>query len=114
MRITIAKLAKRLGANPDKIVSGSSDVLSKEITGVGPVMTAGENEVTFVSSEKHKAALAGSGAGAVIVPECIEGLDKPQLVVANVNAALIKVLNTAVTFILHQPPSHMTLCRPTA
>ncbi len=93
MRITIAQLAKRLGANPDKIGSGSSDVSSKEITGVGPVMTAGENEVTFVSSKKHKAALAGSGAGAVIVPECIEGLNKPQLVVANVNAALIEVLN---------------------
>jgi len=57
----------------------------------GPIKTAGENEVTFVSDDKYKAALAGSSAVAVIVPECIEGLDKPQLVVKNINAALIEV-----------------------
>ncbi|MDT8300614.1 MAG: UDP-3-O-(3-hydroxymyristoyl)glucosamine N-acyltransferase [Sedimentisphaerales bacterium] len=93
MSLTIEQLAKRLGADPDKIGSSALGVLSKEITGVGPVTTAGENEVTFVSGDKYKAALADSSAVAVIVPECIEGLNKPQLVVNNVNAALIEVLN---------------------
>ncbi len=93
MSLTIAQLVKRLGADPDKIGSSSPGILSKEITGVGPVKTAGGNEVTFVSGDKYKAALAGSRAGAVIVPECIEGLDKPQLIVKNVNAALIEALN---------------------
>lgn len=93
MSLTIAQLARRLGADPDKIGSNSSSVLSKVITGVSPVTTAGENEVTFVSGDKYKAALAGSSAAAVIVPECIEALDKPQLVVNNINAALIEVLN---------------------
>jgi UDP-3-O-[3-hydroxymyristoyl] glucosamine N-acyltransferase len=96
MSLTIEKLAKQLGAvlaGPEKSGSGSSGALSKEITGVGPVKTARENEVTFVSDDKYKAALVGSSAGAVIVPECIEGLDKPQLVVKNVNAALIEALN---------------------
>jgi len=93
MSLTIAQLARRLGADPDKIGSSSPGILSKEITGVSPVKTAGENEVTFVSGDKYKAALAGSSAAAVIVPECIEGLDKPQLVVKNINAALIEVLN---------------------
>jgi UDP-3-O-[3-hydroxymyristoyl] glucosamine N-acyltransferase len=93
MSLTITQLAKRLGADPDKIGSNSSGVLSKKITGVSPVTTAGENDVTFVSGEKYKAALADSSAVAVIVPECIEGLDKPQLVVKNINAALIEVLN---------------------
>ena len=93
MSLTIAQLATRLGADPDKIGSNSSGVLSKEITGVAPVKTAGENDVTFVSGVKYKAALADSRALAVIVPECIEGLDKPQLVVKNINAALIEVLN---------------------
>ena len=93
MSLTIAQLAKRLGADPDKIGRSSPGILSKEITGVGPVKTAGENEVTFVSDNKYKAALAGSRAVAVIVSECIEDLDKPQLVVNNVNAALIEVLN---------------------
>ena len=93
MALTIAQLAERLGADSDKIGNNSPSILSKEITGVGPVKTAGENEVTFVSGDKHKADLAASGAGAVIVPESIDGLDKPQLVVKNVNAALIEVLN---------------------
>ena len=77
MSLTIAQLARQLGADPDKIGSSSPGILSKEITGVGPVTTAGENEVTFVSGNKYKAALADSSAVAVIVPECIEGLDKP-------------------------------------
>ena len=93
MGLTIGQLAKRLGADPDKIGSASPGILSKEITGVGPVKTAGGNEVTFVSGDKYKAPLAASSAGAVIVPESIEGLDKPQLVVKNVNIALIEALN---------------------
>ncbi len=93
MSLTIAQLAKRLRADPDKIGSSSSGVLSKAITGVGPVKTAGENEVTFVSDDKHQAALEDSSAGAVIIPKRIEGLDKPQLVVKNVNVALIEVLS---------------------
>jgi UDP-3-O-[3-hydroxymyristoyl] glucosamine N-acyltransferase len=93
MSLTIAQLAKQLGADPDKIGSSSPGILSKEITGVSPVKTAGENEVTFVSGDKYKAALAGSSAAAVIVPECIEGLDKPQLIVKNINTALIEVMN---------------------
>ena len=93
MSLTISQLAKRLGADPDKIGNSSPGILSKEITGVGPVKTAGENEVTFVSGNKYKAAIADSSAVAVIVPECIEGLDKPQLVVNNINVALIEVLN---------------------
>jgi len=93
MSLTISQLAKRLGADPDKIGSSSPGILSKEITGVGPVKTAGENEVTFVSSNKYKAAIADSSAAAVIVSECIEDLDKPQLIVNNVNVALIEVLN---------------------
>ena len=96
MSLTIAQLAKQLGAElagPDKSGSNPSGVLSKAITGVSPVTTAGENEVTFVSGDKYKAALADSKAVAVIVHKRIECLDKPQLVVKNVNAALIEVLN---------------------
>ena len=93
MSLTISQLAKKLGADPDKIGNSSPGILSKEITGVGPVTTAGENEVTFISGNKYKAAIADSSAVAVIVSEYIEGLNKPQLVVKNVNAALIEVLN---------------------
>ena len=93
MSLTIEQLTKRLGADPDKIGSCAPGILSKKITGVGTVKTAGENEVTFISNNKFKAAIADSRAAAVIVSECIDGLNKPQLVVNNVNAALIEVLN---------------------
>jgi UDP-3-O-[3-hydroxymyristoyl] glucosamine N-acyltransferase len=96
MSLTIEQLAKQLGAvlaGPEKIGGSSSGALSKEITGIAPVGTAGEHQVTFVLDDKHKADLAASGAGAVIVSERIEDSNKSQLVVKNVNAALIETLN---------------------
>lgn len=96
MSLTIEQLAKQLGAvlvGPEKSKSSSTCILSKEITGVGPVRTAGENQVTFILDDKHKVDLADSRAGAVIVSERIEDLNKAQLVVKNVNAALIETLN---------------------
>ncbi|MFB0553450.1 MAG: UDP-3-O-(3-hydroxymyristoyl)glucosamine N-acyltransferase [Phycisphaerae bacterium] len=92
MRLTIAQLAKRLEAE----LAGKVDtdkIGSRQISAVGPIETADESEVTFVSDDKHKAVLEGSRAGAVIVSSRLEGLDKPQLVVKNVNAALIEALN---------------------
>jgi len=89
MRLTIAQLAKRLEAE----LAGKVDGISRRISAVGPVETADEGEVTFVSDEKHKAALEGSHASAVIVSKQLDGLDKPQLVVKNVDTALIKALN---------------------
>ncbi len=89
MRLTIAQLAERLEAE----LAGKVDGISRQISAVGPVETANEGEVTFVSDEKHKAALEGSHASAVIVSARLDGLDKPQLVVKNVNTALIEALN---------------------
>ncbi len=90
--MTVAQLAKRLGAElADKVDTGK--IGSRQISAVGPVETADESEVTFVSDDKHRASLEGSRAGAVIVTARLEGLDKPQLIVKNVNAALIEALN---------------------
>ncbi len=93
--MTIAQLAKRLEAELVPILSGSAPdkTGSSQISAVGPVETADESEVTFVSDGKHKASLEVSRAGAVIVAERLDGLDKPQLIVKNVNAALIEALN---------------------
>ena len=93
--MTIAQLAKRLEAELVPILSGSDPdkIGSRQISAVGPVETADESEVTFVSDDKHKAALEGSHAGAVIVSARLDGLDKPQLIVKNVNVALIEALN---------------------
>jgi UDP-3-O-[3-hydroxymyristoyl] glucosamine N-acyltransferase len=88
MKITVEQLAKRLGAE----LTGNTNKIGGQITAVSPVKTAGESEVTFVSDDKHKASLSQSDAGAVIVSTRIEGIDKPQLIVKNVDAALIEAL----------------------
>lgn len=89
MILTVAQLAKRLGAE----LAGDADSINRKISAVGPVEAAGESEVTFVCDDKHKAALGESGAGAVIVSSCLNGLDMPQLIVKDVNKALIEALN---------------------
>ena len=88
MKLTIEELAKKLGAE----LAAEASQAGKPITGIGPLHTAGESEVTFVTGQKHQAGLAQSKAGAVIVPERLEGFAGPQLLVKNVNAALIEAL----------------------
>ena len=89
MALTIKELATRLGAE----LRGGSDGLDSDVVAVQPVATAGRGDVTFVTDPKHEAAAAKCLAAAVIVAKRIEGLSKPQLVVKNVNAALIEALN---------------------
>jgi UDP-3-O-[3-hydroxymyristoyl] glucosamine N-acyltransferase len=88
MKLTIEQLARRLGAE----LIGNTNEFGRQITAVSPVKAAGESEVTFVTDDKHKTALDQSHAGAIIVSARIEGIDKPQLIVKNVNAALIETL----------------------
>jgi UDP-3-O-[3-hydroxymyristoyl] glucosamine N-acyltransferase len=59
---------------------------------VGPIASAGQNALTFLADERHKADLKNSRAGAVLVAKPVEGLSIPQLLVKNVNAALIESL----------------------
>lgn len=87
-RLTVAQLAQRLQARLSGEVDGGNGI----IAAVGPVEAAGENEVTFVANKKHVTALRNSRAGAVIVSEPVEGLGKPQLIVENVEKALIEAL----------------------
>ena len=89
MEMTIEQLARHIGAE----LAGDAADFNRRLSGIGPIMAAGENEVTFVTGQKHKAAIGGSCAGAVIVSEHIEDFSKPQLIVKNVNAALVEVLN---------------------
>ena len=89
MKLTVEQLAQRIGAE----LVGNEKQFHQRIISVGPIETAGENVITFVTDEKRKAALRKSGAGAVIVSSRFEDLDKPQLIVENVNKALIQVLN---------------------
>jgi UDP-3-O-[3-hydroxymyristoyl] glucosamine N-acyltransferase len=88
MKLTVEQLAERIGAE----LAGEANQFRRQISAVGPLEAAGKNEVTFVADEKRKAALKLSDAGAVIVSYRFENLDKPQLIVKNVNEALIKTL----------------------
>src|SRR4030042_775870 len=88
MKLTVEQLARRLGAE----LTGNAEEIGRRITAGSPVKAAGESDVTFVTDDKHKAGLGQSHAGAVIVSERIDGLDKPQLIVKDVNAALIETL----------------------
>ena len=88
MVLTITELARRLGAT----LAGANEGLEAEITAVQPVATAAPGDVTFVTNRKHETAAKTCAAGAVIVSQPIEGLARPQLVVENVDAALIQVL----------------------
>jgi UDP-3-O-[3-hydroxymyristoyl] glucosamine N-acyltransferase len=88
MEMTIEQLAQRLGAE----LAGDTGDFSRLISAVGPIKAAGENEVTFVTSRKHKTSLDDSNAGAVIVSERLEDFRRPQLIVKNVDLALIEAL----------------------
>lgn len=88
MGLTVAELAERLGAQ----LIGASDTGNRDVVAVMPADAAGAADVTFVSDAKHEASAAKSAAAAVIVAEPIEGLAAPQLLVADVNVALIEAL----------------------
>ena len=85
MELTVKELATRLEA--ELIGDGSCVIRS-----VGPIASADQNALTFLADEKHKSELKNSRAGAVLVAKPVEGLSIPQLLVKNVNAALIESL----------------------
>lgn len=85
MELSISELAKRIGAE----VIGND---SAKINAVGPIETALENDATFISQQKYIPQLKKSLAGAVIATEPIQDLDKPQLIVKDVDSALIQTL----------------------
>jgi len=99
MKLTVAQLAERLGAE----LAGDG---SGQISAVGTIEAAGENDVAFIRDsklhyvqpgtnpdEKYLSAVKKSLAGAVITGRRIEDLTMPQLIVKDVNTALIAALN---------------------
>jgi len=90
MKLTIGQLAEQIGG---KLVSADRGEKKRQIVAVGAIETAGEDTITFVTEARHILKLEKSRAAAVITAKPIEGLNKPQLIVKDVNAALIEVLN---------------------
>ncbi|MBN1974139.1 MAG: UDP-3-O-(3-hydroxymyristoyl)glucosamine N-acyltransferase [Sedimentisphaerales bacterium] len=88
MELTVAQLAKRINAG----LAGDAAQLARKIKSVAPIKSANQSNVTFITDDRHKAAITDSKAGAVIVSKSIDGLDMPQLIVNNINKALIEVM----------------------
>ena len=96
MELTVNELAKRLKAELHGDGSGV-------IRSVGPVGAADQTTLTFLAADKHLIELKNSRAGACIVAKAVAGLAMPQLVVKNVNAALIEALKIFASKL--QPPT---------
>ena len=84
-KITVRRLAEEIGA--ELVGDGSG-----QISDVSTVEAAGHSDVTFISKEKYFKKLKDLKAGAVIIMKKVDGVSTPQLVVENVDAALIKTL----------------------
>lgn len=65
---------------------------AKIVTGVNTIQDAGPDEICFLASEKHAPKLIASKAAAVLTAKQMDGCSMPQLVVGNVNKALIAAM----------------------
>jgi len=86
-----------------------------DVTGVNTIQDASTTEICFLASQKHAKKLSESAAVAVLVNEPIVGCAAAQLVVANVNAALITLLELFAPKLTSQRGIHPTaVVEPTA
>jgi UDP-3-O-[3-hydroxymyristoyl] glucosamine N-acyltransferase len=83
---TIAAVCEKLNAEIFGDPTGS-------VTGVNSVEGAGPTDICFVTAIKHVEKLAETRAAAVIIFDKLESVDIPQIIVPDVNAALIETLN---------------------
>lgn len=86
MKMTLQELAGRLNAT---LVPADAQAT---VTGVGPLDAAGPDQVTFAAQERHRAMARTCRAAAVLVKALMKEVDRPQLIVESVDAALIEAL----------------------
>ncbi|MFA5555042.1 MAG: UDP-3-O-(3-hydroxymyristoyl)glucosamine N-acyltransferase [Phycisphaerae bacterium] len=83
--ITISQLAEKIGAN--LLGDGSGFVKA-----VGPIESACETDITFISDAKRESFLKNTKAAGVIAAKQVDGFSRPQLLVKDVNIALVEAL----------------------
>jgi len=88
MKLTIKELADKLDAQV--IWAEAED--TRLISAVAAIDAAGPENVSFITSERHKAGADKCQAGAVIVAKACDDLSCTQLVVACVDRALVACL----------------------
>ena len=87
MELTLAQLAEHLQAA--QVVDQDAVTTLKAVAALGE---ATAHDVTFVTADRHLAAAAHCRAGAVLVLRARDEISIPQLVVQNVDTALIQCL----------------------
>ncbi len=85
LKLTTAELAGRIGA---ELIGDGAGV----ICGINTIQDAGPDEVCFLSSSKFAKRLEETKAAAVMTGAKVDGFDRPQLVVDNVDRALIAIM----------------------
>jgi len=85
MKITAREVAElvegKLTGNPDLVLTGAQ--------GIGE---AGAGDVSFIANPKYLDRIAATGAGLLLVPHTMSGLDRPCVKVANPQLAFARVL----------------------
>ncbi len=85
MKVTIKQLAEKIGA---ELTGAGNEMVESVMT----IEAASDNQVTFAKGNKHLKKLAMSKAAAVIIDKQVENLEMTQLVVKDVDRALIAAL----------------------
>jgi UDP-3-O-[3-hydroxymyristoyl] glucosamine N-acyltransferase len=99
---TVAELAQWLDGKPE----GDAQ---RRLTGVAPLESAGEGDVSFVEDERHLAQAAASGAGCLLIPPPLPLPSKTVIRVPNPRQAMARVIER-----LHPPEPHTPGIDPTA
>ena len=89
MILTVSEIAERIGA--ELIGDGSG-----KIAAVNSLDRECSDEISFIGSGKYVKKAVESKAGSILTAKRIDGAGMPQLVVGNVDSALIAVLNLFV------------------
>jgi UDP-3-O-[3-hydroxymyristoyl] glucosamine N-acyltransferase len=83
---TLAQLAEKVAGR----VCGDS---MQTVSGVNSLAEATESDISFLATDKHESHLSDSRAAAVLVTKEIPDTQTVQIVVANVDTALVTILN---------------------
>ncbi len=97
--------ASELAAIVDAQLEGSGDVV---LSAVSSIELAKAGQLTFAESDEYVRRLTDCNASAVIVPRKIDGISMTQLIVPDVNEALIAVLGAFAPLREVVPELHKT------
>jgi UDP-3-O-[3-hydroxymyristoyl] glucosamine N-acyltransferase len=104
----LSEIASKLGGQ----LIGSGKL---EITGVNTIQDAAASEICFLTSEKHAKGISKTRAGAILVGQLLDNFPAEQVVVGDVDLALIALLKMFAPRLTPQQGIHPSaIVEPTA